>query len=152
MMTSKVARLFLTPKQDVVPEQGTLLGYFRYKGRGANRDLGVNLLYIYHEDEVAREVGLSHEEEHVEPKKRHVLEDGYYDAHGVQADETLDADVVAQVLHAERRERSSTEQTEKMNEHALYRWCRVDCSSATDNGETAVHAAQHRVSRIRNRD
>lgn len=61
-------------------------------------------LFVYHEDEVAREVGLSHEEEHVEPKKRHVLEDGDYDAHGVEADETLDADVMAQVLYTQSAE------------------------------------------------
>lgn len=41
---------------------------------------------------------MCHEEEHVEPQKRHVLEDGDDDPHGVQADEALDADVMAQVL------------------------------------------------------
>lgn len=67
----------------------------------------------YHEDEVAREVGLGHEEEHVERQKGHVLEDGDYDAHGVKADETLDSDVMAQVLHSG-AQRSGMEQTGKM--------------------------------------
>lgn len=43
---------------------------------------------------------LSQEQEHVEPQKRHVLEDGDDYAHGVQADEALDADVMTQVLAA----------------------------------------------------
>lgn len=42
---------------------------------------------------------LPQEQEHVQPQEWHVLEDGDDYPHGVQADEALDADVVAQVLY-----------------------------------------------------
>lgn len=44
------------------------------------------------------EVWLLQEEEHVQHQERDVLENGDDDAHGVEADQTLDADVMTQVL------------------------------------------------------
>lgn len=65
-----------------------------------------------HEDEVIGKVRLSQEKEHVQPQERHVLEDGNDYAHGVETDEALDADMVAQVLSsrnvASKRQGTST--------------------------------------------
>lgn len=52
----------------------------------------------HHEDDVLCQVRLTHEQAKVEDEERNVFEDRYNDAHGVQADQPLHPEVMAQVL------------------------------------------------------